>query len=1128
MPSRSASVRSRSVLSTPLAFAAVVALVAAATLLAPTLAAAAPAQSSEPPSPFDHLAYRNVGPVNMSGRVADVEGVAGDPNVVWVGAASGGVWKSVDGGLTFDPVFDDQPIASIGAIGIAPSNPDVVYVGTGESAVRNSVSFGNGVYKTTDGGQSWSHVGLDGTRHISKVLVDPTDPDTVYVGALGSIYGPSEQRGVFKSTDGGATWQKVLYLDDTHGVADLGLDPSNPKILYAALWYFDRKPWTFISGDEKGGLWKSVDGGATWEKLDGKGPKGDQKGLPKLIGRIGVQVARSHPETVYAIAESNEGTLFRSDDRGVTFRKVCDEPEIVSRGLYYTHVRVDPMDENRVYAVASRLQVSIDGGHTFKRISRTTHVDFHALWIDPTDPDRMWQGQDGGVAVSYDRGATWEPIRNLPIAQFYQVNADDRQPFYRVGGGLQDNGTWVGPSRTREPAGILEDDWRMISFGDAYWLQFDPDDPDLTLSESQGGAIVRTHLETRQQEDVSPQPRRNDGGPVGDLEYRFNWDAPIVASPFDGSNGRRSIYFGGNVVFKSPDFGETWEVISPDLTTDDPAKQGPAGGPIWPENTTAEYHTTIISLAESPVQQGVLWAGTDDGNLQVTRDGGATWTNVVGNVSGLARFSPVSHVEPSATAAGTAYAAFDRHMFDDLAPHLYKTTDFGATWKRLSTDGIPERAWVHIVREDPTNPDLLYAGTELGLFASWDQGRHWSELDAANLPTVPVHDLVIQPREDDLIVGTHGRAMYIFDDLTPIQQWSPQVAAEPAHLFPVRPALRFPVRFTRYGLGDQEYKSPNPPYGALISYSLAEKIETPPKGDQGTMEDGEAEEGMASRGADGEDGDTGDAAAESEAMDAPIKSAGDRIRLEILDADGTVVRTIEQKKLPTEKGINRVAWDLTYDGPAQRKVSEGLSAEEEFFGPERGPAALPGTYTVRLTVDGTAYETPVEVRLDPLVDTAPGALDAAFRMASDLTAVKSAVNTALRGLDVVVEESAARRAHVKQLGREVPEALDAAWKAREKEAQELIVLLGGEEGKPYWSQAPPLLSEVGSLERNVDGGFRAPSAPQEEYYRDLEDRVGQALDAVNAYFGNALPALNEQLEQANIPPLFTPDPITVP
>ncbi|MCG6947390.1 MAG: hypothetical protein LJE93_00530, partial [Acidobacteria bacterium] len=529
---------------------------------------------------LSNLEWRNVGPVNMSGRIADVEGVAGDPRVIWVGSASGGVWKTTNGGLNFKPVFDDQQIASIGDLCLAPSNPDVVYVGTGESAVRNSVSFGNGVYKTTDAGQSWTHLGLEDTRHISKVLVHPEDPDTVWVGALGHMSGPNEERGVFRSTNGGASWEKVLYLDDRHGVSDMAIDASNPNILFACLWHFDRKPWTHTSGSEKGGVWRSVDGGSSWTKIE--------KGLPKLMGRIGVEVSRSNPEVVYVIAESDKGTLFRSDDRGVTFRRVSEQRQIVSRGFYYTHVRIDPANEDRIYTVAGSLFRSIDGGKTFERISKTTHVDYHALWIDPSDPHRLWQGQDGGVAVSYDHGETWEPLRNLPVGQFYQVYADNRQPFYFVGGGLQDNGAWYGPSRTREPSGILQDDWRMMSDGDAYWVVPDVDDPDRVISEWQAGGIVRTDLRTRRQTDISPQPRRNDGGPAADLEYRFNWNAPIIRSPHD----QDTIYFGANVVFKSPDFGDTWEIISPDLTTDDPEKQGEAGGPAWKENTTAEYHCT--------------------------------------------------------------------------------------------------------------------------------------------------------------------------------------------------------------------------------------------------------------------------------------------------------------------------------------------------------------------------------------------------------------------------------------------------------------------------------------------------------------------------------------------------------
>ncbi|MEM9595732.1 MAG: glycosyl hydrolase, partial [Acidobacteriota bacterium] len=750
----------------------------------------APPVSAEGGDPFAGLELRNVGPLHPSGRVADVEGVPGNPRVLWVGSASGGVWKTTNGGHDFVPVFDDQPIASIGDLALAPSNPEVVYVGSGEGNPRNSVSFGNGVYRTNDGGDSWSHLGLEATRHITRVLVHPTDPDTVWVGALGSVYGPGEERGVFRSTDGGETWTKTLYVDDRHGVADMDIDPENPNVLFAALWRFDRKPWTHSSGSEEGGLFRSVDGGVTWTKLE--------NGLPSFLGRVGVKVAPSNPRTVYAITESHEGTLYRSDDRGETFRQVHDEKRIISRGLYYTDLRVDPVDENRVYAVSSRLFRSIDGGKTFEQISRTTHVDYHSLWIDPEHPERMWQGQDGGVAVSYDRGETWEPFRNLPLGQFYQVFADQRQPFYQLGGGMQDNGAWSGPSRTREPGGILPDDWRIISFGDAYFTVPHPDRVDLFLSESQGGGIVRTDMVTRQQVDVSPQPKRNDGGPVEDLEVRFNWNAPIVQSPHDP----HKIYFAGNVVFETRDFGETWTRISPDLTTDDPEKQGEAGAPGWIENTTAEYHCTIISFAESPVEAGVLWAGTDDGNLQLSKDGGATWTDLTAGL-GVPEFSPVSHVEPSAVDGAVAYVAFDRHMFDDLRPHIYRTTDYGATWTRM-VKGIGEQSWVWVVKEDPQNPDVLYAGTELGLFVSFDAGGSWRDMRFGNFPPVSVHDLFIHPRENDLVIGTHGRAIWVLDDVTALQQWGDVPADRSAFLFDPRPALRFPRKFTRYGLGDKE------------------------------------------------------------------------------------------------------------------------------------------------------------------------------------------------------------------------------------------------------------------------------------------------------------------------------------
>jgi len=1037
-------------------------------------------------TPFDHLEWRSIGPVNMSGRVADVEGVPGDPNILYVGSASGGVWKTVDGGLTFEPIFDDQPIASIGDLALAPSNPAVIYVGSGEANARNSVSFGNGVYKSTDAGQTWSHQGLEDTRHISRVLVSSLDPNVVFVGAMGHFFGANEERGVFRSIDGGHTWEKVLFLDDRHGVSDMDIDPTNPNVIYAGLWHFDRKPWTHTTGSEEGGVWKSVDGGSTWKKLE--------EGLPKgVVGRIGVKVAPSNPNVVYVIAESDEGTLFRSDDRGETFEKVSDDVQIVSRGLYYTDIRVDPADENRVYAVSSRLFRSIDGGKSFDRISRSTHVDYHSLWIDPTDPDRIWQGQDGGVAVSYDRGVTWEPIRNLPIAQFYQAFYDQRQPFYYVGGGLQDNGTWYGPSRTREPAGILEDDWRMMSFGDAYWVVPHPEIEDLFLSESQAGGIVRTDMRTRQQVDVSPQPRRFDGGPVEALEYRFNWNAPIVASPHDPT----TVYFAGNVVFKTRDFGDTWERISPDLTTDDPEKQGEAGGPAWQENTTAEYHCTIISFAESPNQEDLLWVGTDDGNLHVSTDGGGSWTDLTANLTGVPQFSPVSHIEPSRTDPGTAWASFDRHMFDDLRPHLFKTTDFGQSWHRVGTAGIPETAWIWALREDPQNTTLLWVGTELGLYATYDGGSNWMRHHLANLPTVSVHDILIHPRENDLILGTHGRALWIFDDATPLQQWSHKIPGQKAHLFPIRRSLRFPSRFTRYGLGDKSHKAPNPPAGALITYFLSEKLDAE---EPATDSDAPTEE--------------------AEVDEESPKKKEDRIKIEILDAAGEIIRTLDTEKLGQEAGLNRVAWNLSMDPAFQRQPPD--PAFIEFRGGPRGPMVLPGTYTVRLTVDGAVFEQPVEIGIDPLVEVSGASLETQFRVASELRDLQSTLNEGLRGMDVIAEQLAARRATLERLEEELPEEMETAWKEHDEAAEELMGTLARAAGKPFWSQGPRLVEQIGNLFGNVDNQFAAPTRAQLDLLQELKSEYDQKVSELQTYFGESVAGLNSQLESAGVPPVAVP------
>ena len=1007
------------------------------------------------------LEWRSIGPANMGGRTADVEGVPGDPNIVYVATASGGLWKTTNGGTTWKPIFERQGTLSIGDIALAPSNPDIVWVGTGESNVRNSVSFGDGVYKSTDGGKTWQHMGLRDSERVSAIAIHPQNPDIVYVGALGHAFGPNEERGVFMTTDGGKTWNKTLFTDNQHGVSDLEINSSNPNILYAGLWSFERKPWTHRSGSENGGLYKSIDGGRTWTKLT--------KGLPKLIGRIGVRVAPSNPNVVYAILEAKDGTMYRSDDGGENFRQVSKETRIVSRGFYYTTVRVDPTNENRVFAVASSLFVSIDGGKTYRSITGRTHIDYHALWIDPKNPRRMWQGQDGGIAVSADGGETWEYVNNIPLGQFYQLHADNRLPFYFVMGGLQDNGTWTGPSRTREPSGIMNDDWRMVSFGDGFYVVNHPDDPEIYLSESQGGNILRTEFRTREQQEVNPWGRGSGDGPAEGEKYRFNWNAPILMSPHDG----KTIYFGGNVVFKSNDFGKTWEQISNDLTTNDPQKQKDAGGPIGIENTTAEYHTTIISLAESPVQKGQIWVGTDDGNLQLTNDGGKTWSNLIRNVPGIAANSPVSHVEPSHASAQVAYVTFDRHMMDDFRPYIFKTTDGGKTWQNISGN-LPAKAYLQVLREDPKNPNLIYAGTELGLFGSYDGGRQWIPLNLKNKPNVAVHDIVVHPRENDLIVATHGRSIWILDDATPVQQLDAQLLERPAHLFPVRPALRFATRFSRYGIGDKIFTGPNPSYGSLITYYLKEK---------------------------------------------PDEKAV--FKVQIFDRSKKLVMELDRPA--REKGLNRVAWNLRHSGAEVRRPP---TEEESMFGDgSRGPLVLPGTYTVRLTIGDRTLEQPAEVRMDPAVSVTPVDLEAQLNLQMKVRDMQTGVNTALRFLDSLESQVKNTQTTAKTLYKEPDKVLTKALEDYLKEItvlQDKLARRSDGLGFPGRSQ---ISNRLGDIFGALDAANAAPTPFVRGYLTEVEPLFRTRMAEVNKFISDTVPQWNERLRTWNMPTLTTRKPI---
>ncbi|MDT5273022.1 MAG: hypothetical protein QOH49_5208 [Acidobacteriota bacterium] len=1056
------------------------AAVACLVLLCLALASAAQTQQATPqssPTPehpedattetksFERLEWRSIGPANMGGRIADIEGVAGNANIVYVATASGGLFKTTNGGVRWTPLFERQGTISIGDIALEPGNPEVIWLGAGESAVRNSVSYGDGVYKSTDGGRTWQHMGLRDTLHISKILVHPRNPDVVYVGAQGHAYGPNEERGVFMTTDGGKTWQKTLYLDPDHGVADMDIDPSNPNVVYAAMWKFRRTPWTHTSGDEKGGLFRSIDGGRTWKKLEG--------GLPKVLGRIGVAVALSNPSVVYAITEAKEGTLWRSDDRGETWRNVSKQTNIVSRGFYYTHVRVDPTNENRVYAVASTLFMSVDGGRTFRNITGRQHIDFHALWIDPQQPRRIWAGQDGGATVTYDGGEAWEYVNNFPWGQFYQIHVDNRQPFYYVMGGLQDNGTWTGPSRTREPVGIQNDDWRMISFGDGFYVLNHPDDPDLYLSESQGANVVRTDMRTREQQLVVPY-MGDDGGPAESAKYRFNWNSPMVPSPHD----KNTVYLGGSVIFKSTDFGKSWAAISPDLTTNDKAKQKSAGGPVAFENTGAEYHTTVISIAESPMRAGLIWAGTDDGNLQLTTDGGKNWRNVIKNVPGLGANSAVSHVEPSRVEADRVYVSFDRHQLDDRRPYVYKTTDGGRTFQNI-TGNLPAGAHVWVVREDPKNPQLIYAGTELGLYVSYTGGGNWTSLALKNLPKVAVHDIIVHPRDNDLIIATHGRSIYILDDATPIQQMTPEVARADAYLFEPRAALRHATRMTRYGVAEKAFAGANPPYGALLSYYLKTKPDEKTK-----------------------------------------------VKIQILDAAGKMISEIEN--MAKEQGLNRVNWNLRYGGAQVRRPA--TDEETQFTGGPRGPQVLPGTYTVRLMVGDKSYERKVEVRLDPTVSVPAADLKETLDMMLRLRDMQTATNNALRTLDSLKSqiEFVERTVKDRLAAADLPKELTDRLAAQKKRVEELQNKLAQPEGGLGIDGRAQLVDRIGGLFFTLDGANAAPTPAARELYTDLQKEFGEKIGEVNTFLNDAVPQLNDALRRVGAPTLMTGKPIELP
>ena len=914
------------------------------------------------------LAWRSIGPANVGGRVAAIEGLPGDPATFYVVPANGGIFRTSNGGTTLEQIFD-QPnveVASVGALAIAPSDHAVMYAGTGEGDPRNSASFGVGVYKTIDGGRSWTHVGLRDTERIKRIRVHPSNPDVAYVCALGHAWGPNEERGVFRTQDGGKTWQKVLYRNADTGCSDIDMDPSNPRVLFAGMYTFRRKPWRFDSGGGETALYRSTDGGSTWKKLT--------EGLPKgPMDRIGVAIAASDPAVVYAVTEAkgeNGGELFRSDDRGDTWRMVNDDPNINFRPFYYSDLRVDPNDPNRVYSLSGSLNMSRDGGRTFERIAANVHGDHQAMWIDPKNSNRILSGSDGGFQVSYDGAKTFEILNNATFAQFYHVAYDLRTPFYHLCGGLQDNGTWCGPSQTNFAEGIRKDDWYTVGGGDGFFAVPELDAPDVIYSNSQGGSMQVIDVSTGMSRNIVPYPKDvgSTGSAIAGYKYRFNWNSPIVLSPHDP----KTVYFGGNVLFRSRNRGQSWDVISPDLTTNDKSKQQSSGGPVTVDNTAAEFHCTILTVAESPVKPGVIWVGTDDGNVQVTQDEGKTWKNVVGNIKGLPANSWIATIDASHADAGTAYVAIDRHQDDDFGPWAFKTTDYGQTWTSIKGD-LPKIGYVHVVREDPKNRNLLYAGTETGVFASWDGGAHWLDL-RNNLPHVAVNDLAVHPRDNDLIVATHSRGMWILDDITPLQKLADAMSTD-AFLFDVRPATRFATWNKDNPLGSKTFVAENPPQGAYIDYYLKDAASQP-------------------------------------------------VTITIVDRAGKQVRQIANA--PGQAGVNRYAWDMRFDSPAADGAPAGRGGGGRFGRGGGAIAVLPGEYTVTLRASGRELKAPVKVSIDPRVQVSEADLQAQYDALVALRDVGVRVNSAVARTESLIRQLETLQ---QQLGRPARRTTSAAERA---------------------------------------------------------------------------------------------------
>jgi len=1012
---------------------------------------------------LDGLEWRLVGPWR-GGRVTAVEGHPSDPHYYLMGA-TGGVFETRDGGKSWQPLGDDDfGTASVGAIAIAPSDPNVIVVGMGEAPVRGvASSHGDGVYRSTDGGRNWTHLGLENSRHISEVEIHPADPDTFWVGVQGAAYGPTEERGVYKTNDGGESFRKVLFLDESTGATDLRVDPHNPRILYAAMWDWQRFPWAIRSGGEGSGLYQSTDGGESWEEIG-------TDDFPDLMGKIGVAPSPAKPGRVWAVIEAKEkGGVWRSDDFGENWTHVNGSRRVQARSWYYMHIFAHPTDENTVYVLNAPFMRSVDGGKSFEQMARNIHGDHHHLWINPEDADIMIGGNDGGAAVTFDGGESWSSQYNQPTAQFYRVNVDNDY-FYRIYGGQQDNST-VAIRSFGHDGGIGREDYTRVGGCESAHVAFDRDDPRYIYAGCYLGQIEEFDMETETARDIRAYPELAFGVPPKERKYRINWNAPIVISQHDP----QVIYHAANVVLKSTDRGRSWEEISPDLTRDEEEHQERMGFPIT--NEVSENYNTIMYLAESPHSADVLWAGSDDGLVHVTRDGGGSWQEVTPRRAGQGMVNAIA-VSPHDPAK--AYVAFTKYKYNDHTPIIYATEDYGESWNRLDDD-IPEGHWVRVVREDPEREGLLYAGTEMGLFVSWNDGEDWQPLDAGDLPVVPITDLRIH--KGDLVISTQGRSFWVLDDISPLRQMTGDVEAGEAHLFAPSVADILQLEGMRpAGRGE------NPPIGAVLYYTLAEEPDL-----------------------------------EETAL-----------TIEFLDADGQVVRTLESdaKKgvegggsgssyaLPAEQGLNRAVWDFSTD-PLEQELEDFVIAS----GPDKmidGHTAAPGDYTVRLSYGETTVEQPLTVRFDPRRDFDPDDLAEQQRLVADTRAMLEEFQTSLIGLRKLREQAKLKKAIFEDLGEEMlAEALEGVVDAVD-EWEDGNIATDREFFQDVLNWPDRLFTALQFLYGTLDGAMPQVTAGMIERHGDLEGRFTDAMAARDTILAGAVARANAAFAEAGQGALVVP------